>query len=85
MFLTITTSKATPEQFQEVETFLHEFLSRQKQRPGVLAMYHDTRPEQGDGSTSIIWETAASWGSIHSGQSHQNGCVIYYEESQKRV
>ncbi len=31
MFITITTSKATPEQLQEVETFLHEFLSRLKQ------------------------------------------------------
>ena len=28
MFLTITTSKATREQLQEVETFLHEFLPR---------------------------------------------------------
>ena len=34
MFLTITTSKATLEQFQEVETFLHEFLPRLKQQPG---------------------------------------------------
>jgi heme-degrading monooxygenase HmoA len=56
MFITITISKATPEQLQEVETFLHEFLPRLKQQPGVLAMYHYTRPEQGDGSTMIIWE-----------------------------
>ncbi len=45
MFITITTSKATPEQLQEVETFLHEFLP-----------YHYARPEQGDESTIIIWE-----------------------------
>ena len=56
MFLTITTSKATPEQLQEVETFLHEFLPRLKQQPGVLAMYHYARPEQGDAGTIIIWE-----------------------------
>ena len=56
MFLTITTSKATPEQFREVEAFLHEFLPRLKQQPGVLAMYHYARPEQGDESTIIIWE-----------------------------
>lgn len=56
MFMTITTSKATPEQLQEVETFLHEFLPRLKQQPGVLAIYHYVRPEQGDESTIIIWE-----------------------------
>ncbi|HLL79187.1 MAG TPA: antibiotic biosynthesis monooxygenase family protein [Ktedonobacteraceae bacterium] len=56
MFITITTSKATPEQFQEVEAFLHEHLPRLKQQPGVLAMYHYARPEQGDESTIIIWE-----------------------------
>jgi len=56
MFITITTSKATPEQLQKVETFLHEFLPRLKQQPGVLAIYHYARSEQGDGSTIIIWE-----------------------------
>ncbi len=56
MFITITTSKATPEQFQEVETFLHEFLPRLEHQPGVLAIYHYARPEQGDESTIIIWE-----------------------------
>lgn len=56
MFITITTSKATPEQFHEVETFLQEFLPRLKQQPGVLSIYHYARPEQGDESTIIIWE-----------------------------
>lgn len=56
MFLTITTSKATPEQLQEVETFLYEFLPRLKQQPGVVAIYHYARPEQSDESTIIIWE-----------------------------
>ncbi len=56
MFITITTSKATPEQLQKVEMFLHEFLPRLKQEPGVLAIYHYARPEQGDESTIIIWE-----------------------------
>jgi len=56
MFLTITTSKATPEQLQEVETFLYEFLPRLSQQPGVVAIYHYARPEQGDESTMIIWE-----------------------------
>jgi len=56
MFLTITTSKATPEQFQAVETFLHEFLPRLRQQPGVVAVYHYARAVQGDESTVIIWE-----------------------------
>ena len=56
MFLTITTSKATPEQLQEVETFLHGFLPRLEHQPGVLAVHHYARPEQGDESTIIIWE-----------------------------
>ncbi len=56
MFITITTSKATPEQLHEVEAFLHEFLPRLKQQPGVVAIYHYVRPEQGDESTIIIWE-----------------------------
>jgi len=60
MFLTITTSKATPAQFQDVETFLHEFLPRLKQQPGVLAIYHYARLEQGDESTIIIWENEAA-------------------------
>ena len=54
MFLTITTSKATPEQLQEVETFLHGFLPRLEHQAGVLAIYHYARPEQGDESTIII-------------------------------
>ena len=56
MFITITTSKATPELLQEVETFLNEFLPRLERQPGVLAIYHYARPEQGDESTIIIWE-----------------------------
>ena len=56
MFITITTSKATSEQFQEVETFLHGFLPRLEHQAGVLAIYHYARPEQGDESTIIIWE-----------------------------
>jgi hypothetical protein len=56
MFLTITTSKAIPQQLQEVETFLHKFLPRLMQQPGALAIYHYVRPEQGDASTIIIWE-----------------------------
>ena len=54
MFITITTSKATPEQLQEIETFLHEFLPRLERQPGLLAIYHYARPEQGDESTIII-------------------------------
>jgi heme-degrading monooxygenase HmoA len=56
MFITFTTSKVTPEQLQEIETFLHEFLPRLKQQPGVLAIYHCARAELRDEITIIIWE-----------------------------
>jgi heme-degrading monooxygenase HmoA len=60
MVITITASKATPEQLQEGETFLHEFLPHLEQQAGVIAVYHYIRPEQGDESTVIIWENEAA-------------------------
>lgn len=59
-FITITTSKPTQEQLPEVEAFLHEFLPRVQQQPGVLAVYHYVRPDKGDDSTIIIWETQSA-------------------------
>ncbi|HEX9036421.1 MAG TPA: antibiotic biosynthesis monooxygenase [Ktedonobacterales bacterium] len=56
MFITITTSRGTPEQLQAATTFLSSFLPRLEQHPGVIAVYHYTRPEHGDDTTLIIWE-----------------------------
>src|ERR1700676_4160960 len=44
MYITITTSKPTPEQLPEVEAFLHQFLPRVQQQSGVVAVYHYVRP-----------------------------------------
>jgi quinol monooxygenase YgiN len=45
MYITITTSKPTPEQLPEVEAFLHQFLPRVQQQPGIVAVYHYVRPD----------------------------------------
>ena len=60
MFITITTSKVTPEQSKQVENFLNKFLPRMKQRPGIIAIYHYSRPDKGDESTVVIWESPES-------------------------
>lgn len=60
MYITITTSKPTPEQLPEVEAFLHRFLPRVQQQPGGLAVYHYVRTDKGDDSTLIIWENEAA-------------------------
>ena len=56
MFITMTTGRGTPEQIQAATTFLRSFLPRLEQQPGVVAVYHYTRPEHGDHTTLIIWE-----------------------------
>ena len=60
MFITVTTSKVTPEQQKQVEDFLKGFLSRMKQQPGIIAIYHYARPDKGDESTIVIWESSAA-------------------------
>lgn len=56
MLISITSSKVNSEQAEKVEKFLKEFLPRFKQQPGVIAIYHYKRPEQGDEATIVIWE-----------------------------
>ena len=60
MYITITTSQPTSEQLPEEEAFLHQFLPRLQQQPGVVAVYHFFRPDKGDDSTLIIWENEAA-------------------------
>ncbi|HKZ70170.1 MAG TPA: antibiotic biosynthesis monooxygenase [Anaerolineales bacterium] len=57
MFITVTSSKVTPEQFKQVEAFLNGFLPRLKQQPGIVAIYHYARPEQGDEITTVVWKS----------------------------
>jgi len=57
MVISITSSKVNAEQAQKVTAFLKTFLPRMRKFPGVVAIYHYTRPEQGDDSTVVIWES----------------------------
>lgn len=56
MFITVTTSRPKPDQFEKIETFLSKFLPRLEQQSGVVAIYHYVRPERGDDTTLVIWE-----------------------------
>ena len=56
MFISITSSKVTPDEGKKVEKFLNRFLPRLKQQPGVHAIYHYSRPDKGDETTVIIWK-----------------------------
>jgi heme-degrading monooxygenase HmoA len=56
MVISFTTSTVTPEQGREVESFLGEFLPRLKEeQPGVVAVYHFTKPDTGEEVTAIVW------------------------------
>lgn len=58
MLISFTSSKVTPEQGRQVEEFLGEFLPRLKaEQPGVVAVYHFTKADQGEQVTAIVWET----------------------------
>jgi hypothetical protein len=49
MLISITSSQVTPEQAEQVEAFLVQFLPRLKrEQPGVVAVYHYARPDKGD-------------------------------------
>jgi hypothetical protein len=57
MVISLTSSKVTLEQGRQLEDFLSEFLPRPRaDQPGVVAVYHFTKPEQREEVTAIIWE-----------------------------
>lgn len=55
MVISFTTSRVTAEQAQQVEGFLGEFLPRLKQQPGVVDIFHFTKPDTGESTTIIVW------------------------------
>ena len=57
MVISLTTSRVTPEQAQQVEEFLQGFLPRLRHEPGVVAIYHFHRQDPGELITIIVWET----------------------------
>lgn len=60
MYITITTSKVTPDKSERVENFLKEFYPRFQKQAGVMGIYHFSRPEKGDKSTIVIWKDQKS-------------------------
>jgi heme-degrading monooxygenase HmoA len=55
--ISFTSSQVTPEQGRAVEEFLAGFLPRLKaEQPGVVAIYHFTKPEAGEQVTVIVWK-----------------------------
>ena len=60
MYITITTSQVTPDKLEAVESFLKEFYPRFQKQPGVVGIYHFSRPEKGDEATIVIWKDQES-------------------------
>jgi heme-degrading monooxygenase HmoA len=56
MYISITSSQ-TDEQSPKVEGFLKTFLPKMRGFPGVIAIYHYSRPEKGAETTIVIWES----------------------------
>jgi quinol monooxygenase YgiN len=57
MVISVTNSRVTPEQARQVEAFLQRFLPQLEREPGVVAVYHFTRPGVGETTTLIVWES----------------------------
>lgn len=57
MYITLTRGRGTPEQLKEIGSFLGGFPPRLKKEPGVLAVYHFDRPDQGDDYTIVVCES----------------------------
>jgi heme-degrading monooxygenase HmoA len=58
VMISITSSQVTTKTSQQVEAFLQTFLPKMRRFPGVIAIYHFARPDQGDEKTIAIWESA---------------------------
>ena len=54
MFITITTSHPTPEQWKLIKPFMDQFLPRLRQVSGVHAVYFSFQEDKGDETTFII-------------------------------
>ena len=57
MMISITSSRPTNEQLSQSEAFMESFLPKLRKFPGVIAIYHYARPDRGDDSTIVIWES----------------------------
>jgi heme-degrading monooxygenase HmoA len=57
MIISITSSRYSGAEAHQAEAFLKSFLPKMRRFPGVIAIYHYARPDLGDESTIIIWES----------------------------
>jgi heme-degrading monooxygenase HmoA len=57
MYISFTSSRPAKEQSQQLEEFLETFLPRMRKFTGVRAIYHFARPENGEDTTIVIWES----------------------------
>jgi heme-degrading monooxygenase HmoA len=55
VIISITSSRVTAEQADQVEGFLAGFLPRLKEQPGVVDVFHFMRPDAAESTTIIIW------------------------------
>jgi quinol monooxygenase YgiN len=60
MVISLTTSLPTPDQREQVATFLAGLLPRLEREPGVMAVYHYSDPETGESTTLVVWRDDAS-------------------------
>jgi quinol monooxygenase YgiN len=56
MFVTITTSHPTPDEWKVIKPFMTIFIPKLRQVPGVHAVYFSYREDKGDETTFIVWE-----------------------------
>ncbi len=57
MVISLTASRVTPDQAQQVDEFLQEYLPKLQREPGVVAIYHFHRADTSESMTLIVWET----------------------------
>jgi quinol monooxygenase YgiN len=60
MFITVTSSHPSPEEWKLIKPFMSDFIPRLRQVPGVIAVYFAYREDKGDETTFIVWENTQS-------------------------
>jgi len=58
MFITITTSHTSLDEWKVIKPFMAKFIPSLRQVPGVQAVYFSFREDKGDETTFIVWENA---------------------------
>jgi quinol monooxygenase YgiN len=60
MYISITSGQATPQQAEQIDKFLSQFLPKVKKSFGVVAIYHYPQPEKNQTTTIMIWKDKES-------------------------